>query len=102
MTFNTITRITALSVFIAMSSLSAGVRAQSLLPRDSFVDRRNDDRTMPLSEAVSMVQGRFNATAVKTDTVMEDGQLVYRIRLLSADKSRVFTVTVDARTGRIN
>jgi uncharacterized membrane protein YkoI len=32
----------------------------------------------------------------------EGGQLVYRIRLLSADRSRVWTVSVDARTGRIN
>ncbi len=60
------------------------------------------DSSVPLSSAVSMVQERFNATAVKTDTVMEAGQLVYRIRLLSADRSRVWTVSVDARTGRIN
>jgi len=61
-----------------------------------------DERVVALSDAVSMVQSRFNATAVKTDTVTEGGQLVYRIRLLSADRSRVWTVTVDARTGRIN
>jgi hypothetical protein len=79
-------------------------------PRDESRDpRRNpgpdyelDDRVVALSDAVSMVQSRFNATAVKTDTVTEAGQLVYRIRLLSADRSRVWTVTVDARTGRIN
>lgn len=56
---------------------------------------------VPLSHAVSMVQQRFNATAVKTDTVWEGDQMVYRIRLLSADKSRVWTVRVDAYTGRI-
>lgn len=61
-----------------------------------------DERVVDLNNAVSMVQERFNATAVKTDTVMEAGQLVYRIRLLSADRSRVWTVSVDARTGRIN
>lgn len=79
-------------------------------PRDEFRDpRRNpgpdyqlDERVVALSDAVSMVQSRFNATAVKTDTVTEAGQLVYRIRLLSADRSRVWTVRVDARTGRIN
>lgn len=60
------------------------------------------ERGVALNEAVSLVQERFNATAVKTDTVMEGGQLVYRIRLLSADRSRVWTVSVDARTGRIN
>lgn len=54
-----------------------------------------------LNEAVSMVQQHFNATAVKTDTVSDDGQLVYRIRLLSADRSRIWTVSVDARTGQL-
>lgn len=61
-----------------------------------------NDRLVDLNDAVSMVQERFNATAVKTDTVTEAGQLVYRIRLLSADRSRVWTVSVDARTGRVN
>lgn len=56
---------------------------------------------VPLTNAVSMVQERFNATAVKTDTVLEGDQVVYRIRLLSADKSRVWTVRVDARTGQV-
>jgi uncharacterized membrane protein YkoI len=59
------------------------------------------EQQISLSAAVSMVQQRFNATAVKTDTVQEGDQLLYRIRLLSADKSRVWTITVDARTGRI-
>ncbi len=57
---------------------------------------------MSLDDAVSMVQGRFNARAVKTEAVSDAGQLVYRIRLLSADRSRVWTVSVDARSGRIN
>ena len=70
----------------------------------SFVlqaDGNDRDQNVPLHDAVSMVQQRFNATAVKTDTVVESGQTIYRIRLLSADKSRVWTVNVDARTGRV-
>lgn len=63
---------------------------------------RGLDSSVPLNDVVSMVQERYNATAVKTDTVQEAGQWVYRIRLLSADKSRVWTVSVDARTGRVN
>lgn len=59
------------------------------------------ERVVPLNDAVSMVQERFNATAVKTDTVTDAGQVMYRIRLLSADKSRVWTVQVDARTGQL-
>ncbi len=77
-------------------------------PRSEWDQRYDGSRDaapevrVPLNDAVSMVQQRFNATAVKTDTVMESGQVVYRIRLLSADRSRVWTVSVDARTGRIN
>lgn len=70
--------------------------------RDPERDYALDEHVVALSDAVSMVQSRFNATAVKTDTVMEAGQLIYRIRLLSADRSRVWTVSVDARTGRIH
>ncbi len=65
-------------------------------------DESGQERGVALHDAVSLVQERYNATAVKTDTVQEGGQLVYRIRLLSADRSRVWTVSVDARTGRIN
>ena len=54
-----------------------------------------------LNDAVAMVQQRFKATAVKTDTVQENGHVMYRIRLLSADRSRVWTVTVDAQTGQV-
>ncbi len=58
-------------------------------------------RPLPLNDVVSMVQSRFKATAVKTDSVTQDGQLVYRIRLMSADKSKVWTVDVDSATGQI-
>ncbi len=54
-----------------------------------------------LNDAVVMVQQRFNATAVKTDTVHDGDRVIYRIRLLSADRSRVWTVTVDAQTGQV-
>lgn len=59
-------------------------------------------RVVSLDDAVSMVQTRFKATAVKTETITDEGQLVYRIRLLSADRSRVWTVSVDARSGQVN
>lgn len=61
---------------------------------------RNAD-VVPLTNVVSMVQERFNATAVKTDTVVEDDQMVYRIRLMSVDRTRVWTVRVDAHTGQV-
>lgn len=54
-----------------------------------------------LNDAVAMVQQRFNATAIKTETVRDGDKVVYRIRLVSADRSRVWTVTVDAQTGQV-
>ena len=54
-----------------------------------------------MNDAVAMVQQRFNATAVKTDTVRDGDHVLYRIRLVSADHSRVWTVTVDAQTGQV-
>lgn len=70
------------------------------IPDASSGSLRSGD-VVPLTNVVSMVQERFNATAVKTDTVVEADQMVYRIRLLSADKARVWTVRVDARTGQV-
>jgi len=54
-----------------------------------------------ISDAVAMVQQRFNATAIKTDTVRDGDHVLYRIRLVSSDRSRVWTVTVDAQTGQV-
>lgn len=55
---------------------------------------------MSLDEAVAMVQTRFRARAVKAETVNEGGRRVHRIRLLN-DEGRVWTVSVDAASGRI-
>ncbi len=54
-----------------------------------------------LDAAVALVQNRFRAKAVKTETVNERGHRVYYIRLLNA-AGRVWTVRVDAETGNIN
>jgi uncharacterized membrane protein YkoI len=57
--------------------------------------------SVSLNDAVAMVQQKFNATAIKTDTVRDGDRVLYRIRLVSADKSRVWTVMVDAQTGQV-
>jgi uncharacterized membrane protein YkoI len=54
-----------------------------------------------VNDAVAMVQQRFKATAIKTDTVRDGDRVLYRIRLVSSDRSRVWTVTVDAQTGQV-
>ncbi len=74
--------------------LSAGLTSSPAVHADGAVH-------VSLNDAVSMVQQRFNATAIKTDTVRDGDKVVYRIRLVSADHSRVWTVTVDAQTGQL-
>lgn len=56
---------------------------------------------MSLDEAVGMAQRRFRAKAVKAEVGNEGGRRVYYIRLLSPE-GRVWTVNVDAATGKIS
>ena len=54
-----------------------------------------------LEQAVQQAEKRYQARAVKAEEHRKDGRRVYRIRLLS-DDGRVFDVTVDAATGRMD
>jgi len=55
---------------------------------------------MSLGQAVAMVQARYNAKSVRASTIEVNGRIVHEIRLRSADGSRVWTVHVDAASGR--
>jgi len=55
---------------------------------------------MTLEQAVQKAEKRYKARAVKAEEQRQDDRVVYRIRLLSED-GRVFDVTVDAATGRM-
>jgi uncharacterized membrane protein YkoI len=55
---------------------------------------------MSLGQAVAMVQARYNAKSVRASTIDMNGRSVHEIRLRSADGSRVWTVHVDAASGR--
>ena len=61
-------------------------------------DRPFADGGLSLDEAVARVERRYDARAVRAEQKKQDGRIVYRIRLLSAD-GRVFEVQVDARSG---
>jgi hypothetical protein len=60
-------------------------------------DSRRDG--ISLDEAVSRAERQYNARVVRTDVQDEDGRKVYVLKLLR-DDGRVFTVRVDAQTGR--
>jgi hypothetical protein len=53
-----------------------------------------------LDEAVSRAEQQFHARVVRTEVQDEDGRKVYVLKLLSED-GRVFTVRIDASTGRM-
>jgi uncharacterized membrane protein YkoI len=53
-----------------------------------------------LDQAIAMVQSKYGARVMRANTVEEDGRMVHYIRLMTADRSRVWTVRVDAATGR--
>jgi hypothetical protein len=66
--------------------------------RASIVQTRRDG--ISLDEAVSRAQQQYRARVVRTDVQDEDGRKVYVLKLLS-DDGRVFTVRIDASTGRM-
>lgn len=53
-----------------------------------------------LDEAVARAEKQYRARVVRTDVQDEDGRKVYVLKLLSED-GRVFTVRIDAATGRM-
>lgn len=53
-----------------------------------------------LDEAVARAERQYRARVVRTDVTDEDGRKVYVLKLLSED-GRVFTVRIDAATGRM-
>ncbi len=55
---------------------------------------------MSLDQAVAMLQAKYNARVMRANSVEEGGRIVHYIRLMSADRSRVWTVRVDAASGR--
>lgn len=74
--------------------------AQGLRDRRAADDGRIEPGGYSLDDAVALAQSRFRAKVVKAETVAEDGRRVHHIRLLN-DQGRVWTVRIDAETGRL-
>ena len=55
---------------------------------------------MTLEQAVAMVRAKYGAKVMRANTVEEDGRVTHYIRLITPDRSRVWTVRVDAATGQ--
>jgi uncharacterized membrane protein YkoI len=59
------------------------------------------DSGLSLDQAVSMVEKRFKARVVRTETRTEGDHKIYVLRLLN-DAGRVWTVRVDAASGSVS
>ena len=75
--------------------------------RAQTTDRRSDDERdehrearISLDDAVSIVRSRYEGKVIRAETHGSDDHPVHRIRILSPD-GRVYTVSVDGVTGRI-
>jgi len=88
-------------VLMAQIAVAFQADAQSLVdPRGRDRNRDQSDQAggMSLDEAVRMVESRYNARAVRAETVDSGGRRVHEIRLLK--DGRVWKVRVDAETGQ--
>lgn len=83
---------------IGLPLLGPVAHAQSLL--DSR-QRHERSKGISMDEAVSRAESRYRAKAIKVERQQEGDRVIYQIRLLNAE-SKVFTVRVDAATGRMN
>lgn len=85
---------------VAACSAHAGEHEATTRPSDS---RRIvvADSGMSLDQAVKMVEKRYKARVVRTETRKEGDRKVYVLRLLN-DAGRVWTVRVDAASGSIS
>jgi hypothetical protein len=75
-----------------------GMPGAAIDDRASLVEMRRDG--ISLDEAVSRAEQQYRARVVRTDVQDEDGRKVYVLKLLSED-GRVFTVRIDASSGRM-
>ena len=82
----------------AHSMPGAAVSGASMEERAQVIEVRRDG--ISLDEAVSRAEQQYRARVVRTDVHDEDGRKVYVLKLLS-ENGRVFTVRIDAATGRM-
>lgn len=102
-------RVAVASLLLALpgATVPAGATAHGSRPpaAGAVTDERGaagpmQRRDLTLDEAVQLVQGRYGARVVRTQTLDEGGRRTYVLRLLSAD-GRVWSVRVDAASGSV-
>jgi uncharacterized membrane protein YkoI len=88
---------------VAALSLGTASAAQPVHERMLFAEMESvvfQSGGLSLDQAISQVQSKYGARVMRANTVEEDGRKVHYIRLMTPDRSRVWTVRIDAATGR--
>src|SRR3954470_15446155 len=95
--------IRSLLIVLALAACTVKAGSPEATPTRSGHDGRIvvADSGMSLDQAVSMVEKRFKARVVRTETRDDGGRKVYVLRLLN-DAGRVWTVRVDAASGSVS
>jgi uncharacterized membrane protein YkoI len=86
------------SLFIA--ALLASALCANAAPASQISYSTLQARGISLEQAIAMVQAKYGAKVMKANSVEEGGRVVHYIRLMTQDRSRVWTVRVDAATGQ--
>lgn len=69
-------------------------------PPTAAVSQKAAPRQLTMDQAVRMVERRYKARVVRAESIKRAGRTVYVLRLLD-QAGRVFTVRIDASSGRI-
>lgn len=93
----TLLLVLGLASFARAGTMTEPTPAGSAAPDDAVAFAAHDG--ISLDEAVSRAERQYHARVVRTEVQDEDGRKVYVLKLLSED-GRVFTVRVDAQSGR--
>jgi uncharacterized membrane protein YkoI len=93
-----LTRLATIALLALLSQAAWSAHGDARPPTPDHAASFADDLT--LDQAVAKVEAQFNARVVRAEEKRKGDRRVYRIRLLSAD-GRVFDVTVDAVTGKV-
>jgi len=91
-------RPTAIAILALLSQAAWSAHGDPRPPASSQAAGQAEGLT--LDQAVAKVEAQFNARVVRAEEKQIGDRRVYRIRLLSGD-GRVFDVTVDAATGKV-
>lgn len=100
MDYNPVMRILPVVALVFLAPVMPAWSGPDDASRPQVVLAEDDSGGLTLEQAVQRAEKRYKARAVKAEERTQGDRRVYRIRLLSED-GRVFDITVDAATGRM-